>query len=256
MSQADQHAVATSPDSSGERRVLKGLLIALILAAGALLTLDLIPSAPGLLDPSQAPTLDLPTRPGDQTRRYEPEEPWRRGPGTSLDMPRRLTTAPVERENGQSGLQLRGVIAPGDAQGIAEIIARNAPDFVLLDSPGGSVNDALELGRLLRGLGTETQLAENSVCFSACPYVFVGGVIRSVHDSAQLGVHQHSFGKSQFLPAFLAVEDVQRGQAQVLAHLTDMGVNLGIMGPAMATPADEIYILSQNELTDWQVVTE
>ena len=76
-----------------------------------------------------------------------------------------------------------------------------------------------------------------------------------IADSAQLGVHQHSFGESPILPAFLAVEDIQRGQADVLGHLAEMGIDLRIMGPAMATPADEIYVLSPDELADWNVVT-
>jgi hypothetical protein len=71
-----------------------------------------------------------------------------------------------------------------------------------------------------------------------------------------LGVHQHSFGEATMLPTFLAAEDIQRGQAEVLEHLVAMGVDLRIMGPALATPADEIYILTQAELTDWAVVTQ
>lgn len=244
------------PQTGGERRTLRWLLAALMLLSIVLVGADLAPSAPGLLDPSKAPALDQPTRPGDQTRRYTPNETWLRAPGTHQDMPRRLTSAPVELENQVSGLQLRGAIASGDGQAIVSILEQQAPSVILLDSPGGSVNDALEIGRAIRRLGLDTRLAENSVCFSACPYVFAGGVNREIDASARFGVHQHSFGKSQFLPAFLAVEDVQRGQALVLTHLADMGLDLGIMGPAMATPADEIYILSDEELLEWRVVTE
>lgn len=99
-------------------------------------------------------------------------------------------------------------------------------------------------------------MGEGAVCLSACPYAFVGGVARTVSDGGRLGVHQHSFGKSTVLPAFLATEDIQRGQAEVLAHLDAMGIDLRIMGPAMATPADEIYVLTPEELVDWSVVTE
>ena len=62
--------------------------------------------------------------------------------------------------------------------------------------------------------------------------------------------------ESTLLPAFLAAEDIQRGQAGVLSHLDTMGVCLRLMGPAMATSADDIYILSPEELGDWFVVTE
>ena len=86
--------------------------------------------------------------------------------------------------------------------------------------------------------------------------MFVGGVDRTVGADARLGVHQHSFGESTMLPAFLATQDIQSGQAKVLAHLDDMGIDLRIMGPALATPANEIYILTTTELADWNVVTK
>jgi hypothetical protein len=169
-------------------------------------------------------------------------------------MPRRLLAETIETEDGPA-LRLRGTISPGDGARIAREITQAAPTLVLLHSPGGSVRDALEIGRAVRGLGIETRLAAGAICLSACPYVFVGGTVRAVGDGARLGVHQHSFGESTILPAFLAVEDIQRGQAEVLAHLTAMGIDPQIMGPALATPPDEIYILTAEELTEWNVVT-
>ena len=117
------------------------------------------------------------------------------------------------------------------------------------------MSDALEIGRAIRVLDISTRIKNGAVCFSACPYVFVGGVVRTAGDEAQVGVHQHSFGESSILPAFLATQDIQRGQAEVLAHLDDMGIDLRVMGPALATPANEIYILTKTELADWGIVS-
>jgi hypothetical protein len=171
------------------------------------------------------------------------------------DMPRRLTTAAVT-EGEAVGITLRGAIEPGDGARIVAELRATPPAFVVMDSPGGSVSDALMIGRVLRDLGADTRVADGAVCLSACPYMFVGGTVRAVADGGRLGVHQHSFGEATMLPTFLAAEDIQRGQAEVLEHLVTMGVDLRIMGPALATPADEIYILTQAELTDWAVVTQ
>lgn len=238
-----------------ERRTLRWLLGGQIFLAVALIVIDLAPSVPRLLSPSTAPGLDRPTRPGDQTRQYRPRRPASPVPGLDPDMPRRLLAEGVELD-GRAGLRLRGGISAGDGARIVDELAAAAPEVVLLDSQGGSVSDALEIGRTMRALGVEARLEDGAVCMSACPYMFAGGVVRQVAEGARLGVHQHSFGESSMLPAFLAVEDVQRGQAEVLAHLDAMGIDLGIMGPAMATPADEIYILTAEELLDWDVVTE
>ncbi|MFO6465634.1 hypothetical protein ACK8OR_14665 [Jannaschia sp. KMU-145] len=237
-----------------ERRTLRWLLGGQIAIAAVLVLIDLAPAVPGLMSPSDAPALDRPTRPGDQTRRYRPRNPAHPGPGVDPDMPRRLILSTVEGD--RPAVLLRGAVEPGDGERIVRALEAEAAELVQLDSPGGSVSDALDIGRTIRALGLDTALAPGAVCFSACPYMFTGGVARTVSEDARLGVHQHSFGESTLLPAFLAVEDVQRGQAEVLAHLDAMGIDLGIMGPAMATPADEIYILTGEELVDWDVVTE
>ena len=58
------------------------------------------------------------------------------------------------------------------------------------------------------------------------------------------------------LPAFLAVSDVQTGQAEVLTFLDEMGVSPLLMIPAMQTPPDDIYILLESELESFALATE
>ncbi len=241
------------PRASPERRTLRWLLGGQIVLAVLLVGIDLGPSLPGLVSPSSAPDLDAPTRPGDQTRRYRPSDPSNPGPGTDPDMPRRLLAETSTTADGTVTL-LRGAIAPGDGARIGAALRADPPDRVGFDSPGGSVSDALEIGRVLRALDLPTRIDAEAVCFSACPYAFAGGTARAVAEGGRLGVHQHSFGESSVLPAFLATEDIQRGQAEVLEHLAAMGIDLRIMGPAMATPADEIYVLTPQELEEWDVV--
>jgi len=242
-------------DADATRRTLRWLFAAQIALAVGLVVIDIAPKVPRFFAPSSQPDLDAPTRPGDQTRRYKPRNPAQPGPGIDPDMPRRLI-AEVEDADGVVTMRLRGAIAPGDSKRIIAELREKAPSAISLNSPGGSVSDALDIGRVVREIGADTDLQNASVCFSACPYIFAAGVDRKVAEQARLGVHQHSFGESTLLPAFLAVDDIQRGQAEVLDYLDTMGIDLRIMGPAMATPADEIYVLTQDELQTWNVVTE
>ena len=232
-------------------RAVRWLLIAQVAIAGLLVAGDLGPVLPELFRRSDAPQLDAPVAPGDQTRRYRPSRPARPGPGIAPDMPRRLTAA---LDGGT--LLLRGAINPGDAERVLPEIASPGVRTVAFDSPGGWVDDALSIGTAIRDAGLATDLGAGAVCLSACPYAFVGGTARTIHDDAAFGVHQHSFDASTILPAALAASDIQRGQARVLRYLDEMGIDLRVMGPAMETPASEIYVLVRDELEAWDIVTD
>ncbi|MFW2542096.1 hypothetical protein ACN2XU_05595 [Primorskyibacter sp. 2E107] len=203
-------------------------------------------SLPGLSSPD-APRLAEPVRPGDQTRRFTPgrDRPAVRPARDPGDLPERLT---LTFENRQ--YRLEGGIAPDDAPRIIDQITAADPqiDSLILQSPGGSVRDALAIGRHLRSMGIATQMLPGEYCFSACPYMLAGGTTRDIPDTASVGVHQHSFGENTLLPAFLAVEDIQRGQAEVMDYLDQMGIDPRVMRHGLATPADEIYILLPEEL--------
>ena len=235
------------------------LILALQLGIAAILFGgDLARILPRLAAPSTAPEMTQPVFPGDQTRRFDrrhvptrPAQPGMDVPATG-DMPSRLL---FEAEGEILGLT--GAIAQGDAQRLADWRAgRPTPATVELHSTGGSVSDALAIGRSLRADGVATEITEGAVCLSACPYMLASGTDRRVHRDGYVGVHQHYFGENTVLPAFLAVEDIQRGQGEVMAYLEDMEIDLRLMKHALQTPPEAIYILVPQELTDYRLATE
>tara|TARA_R110002110_G_scaffold27445_3_gene99744 strand:+ start:35 stop:568 length:534 start_codon:yes stop_codon:yes gene_type:complete len=169
-------------------------------------------------------------------------------------LPDRLTLTVVEAG---ASILLEGAITAGDATRIAKQIDAldPAPARVILNSPGGSVRDALELGRHIRDAGLNTALRDGDICYSACPYLLAAGVTRDIPDGGSVGVHQHYFGKNTLLPAFIAVEDIQRGQGDVMTYLDDMGIDPLVMRHALVTPPDEIYVLLPEELRAYNFVT-
>ncbi|CUH75851.1 hypothetical protein [Tropicibacter naphthalenivorans] len=236
-------------------RTLSAVLI-FQLGIGGLLILGDMKGSPLSL-PSfapDAPRLTQPVRPGDQRRTYTPDrdrpsvQP-ARNPGT---LPDRLT---LTLEEGT--WRLEGTIAPEDAPRLIAQIDEAEPPIgrLVLQSPGGSVQDALELGRHLRASGIDTEILAGEICYSACPYLFSGGETRTAAEGASIGVHQHSFGENTLLPAFIAIEDIQRGQAEVMSYLLEMGIDPAVMQHAMTTPADEIYILLPEQLTEYKIVS-
>ncbi|MEE4117476.1 MAG: hypothetical protein V2I65_00485 [Paracoccaceae bacterium] len=243
----------------GTRRALRGMLMLQVGLALALAAAEIgralppggwpggLPFAPPGARP---PGLEAPVAPGDQRRRFAPSDlPDLPAAG---DMPSRLL---FEQEGDIA--RATGMIASGDGARFAEWLAsRSEPPVTLaLHSTGGSVSDALEIGRAVRSAGLETEVAAKRLCLSACPYILAGGVARRVGEGAAVGVHQHYHGENSYLPAFLAVEDIQRGQAEVMAHLSDMGVDPRVMIPALSTPPAEIYVLLPDELVRHGLVT-
>ncbi|MEX0367912.1 MAG: hypothetical protein AB3N22_17730 [Ruegeria sp.] len=231
-------------------RTLMGVLM-FQLGIGALLILG---DMQGLRLPSfgpDAPRLTEPVRPGDQRRTFRPDrdrpvvQP-ARDPG---ELPDRLV---LTRSEGTT-YRLEGGISAGDAERLADLIAQAdpAPKTLILQSPGGSVQDALALGRTLRAEGIGTRILSGEFCYSACPYLLAAGITRDIDPQASVGVHQHYFGENTFLPAAFAVEDIQRGQAEVMTYLDEMGIDPLVMQHALSTPPDQIYILLPEELESY-----
>ncbi|NSX54626.1 hypothetical protein [Parasulfitobacter algicola] len=222
--------------------------IAVFLAAGDLFSLRF-----NFQMPTQTPTLERPIAPGDQTRRYRPEQ----APVTPYTGPDIGPMAErLQFEKFGETLKLNGQIAPGDAKRFVDYIdgLPSKPKMIELFSPGGSVQDALEIGRRIRADEMNTKIVSGAVCLSACPYLLAAGVDRTVDAEGFVGVHQHYFGQNTVLPAFMAVEDIQRGQGEVMGYLEEMGIDPLIMQPALLTPPDEIYILTPEELVQFNVV--
>src|SRR3989442_1259589 len=61
---------------------------------------------------------------------------------------------------------------------------------VVLNSPGGSVADAMAIGRLIRAKKFATEVEAAKYCASSCPLVFAGGIERRAGEKAVIGVHQ------------------------------------------------------------------
>lgn len=247
---------APREDGRSIRRIMAGVLVFQLGLCALLFLGDL---GKGFSLPSRgpaAPGFDLPVSPGDQTRRYDPSELPNTGPGPSGPMPDRLV---LEERNG--AWRLTGRIAEGDAERIAARIetrqsAEAPPQDIWLNSPGGSVGDALALGRVVRDAGLTTRMGSTDVCLSACPYLFAAGVSRIADEDARIGVHQHYFGENTLLPAFTAVKSIQEGQGMVMNYLSEMGVDPMLMSHGLLTPPDQIYLLTQEELTRYTLVTE
>ena len=244
---------ATAKSTFSPARGIKLILIAQLAIAGVLFGSDILRVLPSIGFSPTAPRLTQPVLPGDQTRRYDLKEvPGNPGAPETGDMPSRLLFSMKG-----TVLEMTGAIEEGDAQRLDEfLIGRETPETARLHSTGGSVADALDIGARLRANKIATLIKPGDVCLSACPYILAAGTTRTVHKDAFVGVHQHYFGENTALPAFLAVENIQRGQGEVMSYLIEMGVDPAVMKHALVTPPESIYILLPAELEKYALATE
>ncbi|WP_165915029.1 hypothetical protein [Rhizobium sp. PP-F2F-G48] len=154
-------------------------------------------------------------------------------------------------------LLAKGAIDPGAAARFAtEIEARGEyVKVVSLDSPGGSVGDALAMSKLIRERQLNTLVDIGALCASSCPIVLSGGVERTAAEGAVVGVHQVFNGSREKLSPEMAMSEAQRTTATVTRHLDAMGIKPGLWQRAMETAPDRLAYLSVKEMRDFALTT-
>lgn len=159
---------------------------------------------------------------------------------------------------GDGKLYATGVIYPGTAKDFkAEVEKRGGyVRTVVLNSTGGSVQDALAIGRLIREKKFATAVENGGYCASSCPLAFAGGVERRAGEKAVIGVHQaFSPGEPGFDGA-RGMAEAQKISAACQKYLSDMGVDLRLWVHAMETPKDQLYFLKPDELLSLKLATQ
>ncbi|WP_394801932.1 COG3904 family protein [Rhizobium halophilum] len=155
-------------------------------------------------------------------------------------------------------LRAEGSIDLGAAVRFAEEIEARGEyvKSVALNSPGGSVDDALAMSMLIREKGLNTRVASKALCASSCPIVFAGGVSREADKDAVVGVHQ-VFNAGQARPSpEQAMSGAQSTTARIARHLDEMGIGAGLWINALETPPDRLYYLTVNEMTEFKLTTD
>jgi hypothetical protein len=180
---------------------------------------------------------------------------------------------------------LRGVISAGDVERVTDFLAQNRPANVdsadarfdgfgrriCLDSPGGSLLEAVRLVGVITSLGTA--IASGAVCESACAILFMGGAVfipgvegytpdRVMHPQATLGFHAPAlqvangqYNETQVKEAYnkaletIAMVSELRKAAEVVPRVRpSLDLNAALFQAFIATPPNDMrYIKSVDE---------
>ncbi len=203
--------------------------------------------SPALNLPSLVPSILAPLLPGGDKRLIP------------LPQPDGALARPMTFELvGGGKLMATGTITPGISESFAAEVSRHGDYIktVVLNSPGGSVGDALAMGRLIRERQFATEVERGKYCASSCPLAFAGGVERRAGDSAAIGVHQvAAIGSASGHPPRDDMSVAQNISARCQRYLADMGVSLQVWVHAMETPHDRLFVFKPDELKSLNLVT-
>ena len=148
---------------------------------------------------------------------------------------------------------------------------------VVLDSSGGSVNDAITLGRRFRNLGLRTMVGTSvrshtaqgdlgtiepdAYCESMCVFLLLSGKSRYVPETAHVRVHQIWMGDraDDAKAANYSADDlmiVERDIGRLAKYTFDMGGGGDLLALSLSVPPwEELHELSREELRLTNLVT-
>lgn len=132
-------------------------------------------------------------------------------------------------------LALKGYIVPETAADfLCALESRPEARLLILDSDGGAVEAALDIGYQLRRRGMATYIPPGAACFSACAFIFLAGTRRAAEGT--LGLHQ------------LVNDPDGIAFARVVEALEAFGTNRGVLSAMLMASPHELFVFSAHAL--------
>lgn len=155
---------------------------------------------------------------------------------------RHSTAAEIRVDPDPSGdfvfITVEGELVSGDEKKFAQVALQNDMAIVVLNSPGGSTLAGVEIGRAIRLKGFLTYVPADTVCASACGYVWLAGVQRYMEKTSKVGFHA----------SFVQDNGVNResgvGNAIVGAYLNSLGLSQNAIAYISSAPPESMTWLT------------
>ena len=153
-------------------------------------------------------------------------------------------------QSGDCNLFLEGRISQDDVRLFRQSFEKTGGKgrlFLSLDSDGGDIASAIEIGRLVRRWPESVILVTlSSKCFSACVFVLAGGLHRAVH--GKVGIHR-PFSSTTDSRTYEATQKNFRALEQsAKSFLKDMNVPTSLYDEMMSVPPQKLRLLTEQEL--------
>jgi hypothetical protein len=148
----------------------------------------------------------------------------------------------VAREGGTTSIVIFGRISPETEGQFTTAAAANRGARVVLNSGGGSLTPALNIGRFIRENRLQTYVPDAAGCFSACSLIWLAGTERHIGQGARIGFHA-AYVAQQGGPGQVS----SSGNAVIGAYLSRLGYNDGAIRLFTAAPPNQIVVVKPNQ---------
>ncbi|CAN1541454.1 hypothetical protein MCERE10_02569 [Burkholderiaceae bacterium] len=128
-----------------------------------------------------------------------------------------------------------------------------------INSDGGDVDAALAIGRFIRNINLPVKKVffhvdvwKRDRCYSSCVFILAAGARRTLF--GDVGIHRPYFVQ---LDTKYSAEEIRRirlvQSKNIKAYLIEMDVAESLLDAMLAVPAEQIKVLTQNELTHYRL---
>lgn len=134
-----------------------------------------------------------------------------------------------------------GDIEVGDDSTFRALSLKHPSAIVALDSAGGALVPAIEIGKMIRLQGNPTIVASGSICTSACALMWVAGSKRYLSPNGRVGFH------ASYLTKNGRTEETGLGNALVGRYLTLLNLpEKAVVFATMASPIEIEWLTPSN----------
>jgi len=140
--------------------------------------------------------------------------------------------------NGVRVLKAEGQIDEDAPARLQDAIGKDNPQEIWLRSPGGIARAGNEAGKIIRASMIPTRIPNGWACFSACNFMFMGGVVRYVDAGGIFAVHMFThLGDKEAVRSELKkgtdkaiglIGDVEQDSALLASEDNDFLIRMGV----------------------------
>jgi hypothetical protein len=184
----------------------------------------------------------------------------------------------MQQINGHPIMLAEGQIDDNLIPRLQAFLQHNDPYEIWVRSPGGNARIGNQAGRIIREAGYATRIPSGWACFSACNFMFMGGLVRTVDPGGLFIVHMFTHtGDRQAIRSEVArgeentiglIGDIEQDSALLASEDNDFLIRMGVSrtlltevmyrqnAVADANNRSTRRCLTQAETTRYNVATE
>jgi hypothetical protein len=166
-----------------------------------------------------------------------------------------LDVRPMQVDGRCDAIQLDGEIRSGEAPDVIKRIDTAAAqcatrNMVIGRMPGGSVNDALEIGAAIRAREYVTAMLPNTECYSACGLVYLGGVQRYWREGARFIIHRPHI-RANFSNVADETTAYEELKGRLIRYVSDMGASPDYVDAMYAVSPPGHVTVNRRDMNAW-----